>query len=245
MSSRAPSRRRAFPGRESGSREDTVRTLNPDSPARRMPPHVSCHPLSARDSPNTGNAIRLCANTGAHLHLVKPPGFSLDDRHLARAGLDYHDLARVSIHEDWTSCKGALGSARIFALSSHASQRYDHERFHAGDAFLFGRETAGLPREIMDEVLPREGCACRCIRPIAASTCRIPSRWWFTRRGDSATLPGRLTPGPHVSRREGRGQPDAGGGAKCSCGLGSRPYLLRTSQAARVLRGYSCLGSRE
>lgn len=104
--------------------------------------------------PNTGNAIRLCANTGAHLHLVKPLGFSLDDRHLARAGLDYHDLARVSIHEDWTSCKGALGSARIFALSSHASQRYDHERFHAGDAFLFGRETAGLPREIMDEVPP-------------------------------------------------------------------------------------------
>lgn len=105
--------------------------------------------------PNTGNAIRLCANTGAHLHLVKPLGFSLDDRHLARAGLDYHDLARVSIHDDWAACKAALGEARIFALSSHASQRYDLPRFRCGDAFLFGRETAGLPRELIDDVPPQ------------------------------------------------------------------------------------------
>ena len=104
--------------------------------------------------PNTGNAIRLCANTGAHLHLVKPLGFSLDDRHLARAGLDYHDLARVSIHEDWAACKAALGDARLFALSSHASRRYDLQAFRSGDAFLFGRETAGLSGAVLEDVAP-------------------------------------------------------------------------------------------
>ena len=103
---------------------------------------------------NTGNAIRLCANTGAHLHLVKLLGFSLDNRHLARAGLDYHDLARVSVHDDWLACKTELGNARLFALSSHASQRYDLQAFRPGDAFLFGRETAGLPPEILAEVAP-------------------------------------------------------------------------------------------
>lgn len=104
--------------------------------------------------PNTGNAIRLCANTGVHLHLVKPLGFSLDDRHLARAGLDYHDLARVSIHADWNACKAALGNARLFALSSHAIQRYDLQAFCPGDAFLFGCETSGLPREVVEDIDP-------------------------------------------------------------------------------------------
>lgn len=98
--------------------------------------------------PNTGNVIRLCANTGTHLHLVQPLGFNLEDKALARAGLDYHDLARVSIHENWAACRQALDGRRLFAVSTRGGVRYDQPEFRAGDVFVFGSETRGLPEAI-------------------------------------------------------------------------------------------------
>ena len=95
--------------------------------------------------PNTGNAIRLCANTGATLHLVRPLGFTLDDARVRRAGLDYHDMSRVREHGSLADCFAALADARVFAVETGGSSRYDEVRYQAGDAFLFGRETAGLP----------------------------------------------------------------------------------------------------
>lgn len=100
--------------------------------------------------PNTGNAIRLAANTGIRLHLVRPLGFDLTDRQLARAGLDYHDLARVSVHEDWAACMAALPGRRVFALSTRGRIRYDRPVFEPGDTFVFGPETRGLPQELLD-----------------------------------------------------------------------------------------------
>ncbi|AYH42797.1 tRNA (cytidine(34)-2'-O)-methyltransferase [Azoarcus sp. DN11] len=99
--------------------------------------------------PNTGNSIRLAANTGAHLHLVRPLGFDLSDRQLARAGLDYHDLARVSVHDDWEVCRRALAGRRMFALSTKGAQRYDRVEYREGDVLLFGRETSGLPADVL------------------------------------------------------------------------------------------------
>ena len=100
--------------------------------------------------PNTGNAIRLCANTGATLHLVRPLGFTLDDARVRRAGLDYHEMARVREHASLDECLAALGGARVFAVETAAAARYDEVRYVAGDAFLFGRETSGLPAERLD-----------------------------------------------------------------------------------------------
>jgi len=94
--------------------------------------------------PNTGNIIRLCANTGARLHLVKPLGFRLDERKLQRAGLDYHDLAEVRIHADLPACLAALGGARAFIVETGGGQRYSDARFERGDALIFGSETRGL-----------------------------------------------------------------------------------------------------
>lgn len=99
--------------------------------------------------PNTGNTIRLAANTGARLHLVRPLGFDLSDRQLARAGLDYHDLTTVAIHDDWNACLAALRGRRIFALSTGGPKRYDRAEYRADDVLLFGRETSGLPPEIL------------------------------------------------------------------------------------------------
>jgi tRNA (cytidine/uridine-2'-O-)-methyltransferase len=104
--------------------------------------------------PNTGNAIRLSANAGAHLHLVKPLGFSLSDKHLARAGLDYHDLAHVTVHEDWAACRACLGERRIFTLSTRGTRSYVSVEFQPGDAFLFGSETSGLPNALHAEIGP-------------------------------------------------------------------------------------------
>lgn len=101
--------------------------------------------------PNTGNLIRLTANTGVRLHLVRPLGFDLSDRQLARAGLDYHDLAHVLVHDDWAACRAALSGARIFAFSTHGSRRYDTVSYRPGDALVFGPETRGLPPEVRDE----------------------------------------------------------------------------------------------
>lgn len=106
--------------------------------------------------PNTGNSIRLAANTGARLHLVRPLGFDLSDRHLARAGLDYHDLANVQVHDDLASCLAAIGPTRLFAFSTRGAERYDAVRFVAGDSFLFGPETRGLPRELLEGFPPQQ-----------------------------------------------------------------------------------------
>src|SRR5678815_3930610 len=85
--------------------------------------------------PNTGNVIRLCANAGARLHLVEPLGFSMDDKRLKRAGLDYHELAVIRVHRDWEACKAGLGEARRFALSRRGTRRYDDVAFQPGDVF--------------------------------------------------------------------------------------------------------------
>ena len=107
--------------------------------------------------PNTGNIIRLCANTGNDLHLVKPLGFDLDEKRLRRAGLDYREFVTVRTHESLDACLEALGEPRLFALSTRNSTRYDEARFQEGDALLFGPETRGLPQNVLDG-LPSGQC---------------------------------------------------------------------------------------
>ncbi len=99
--------------------------------------------------PNTGNIIRLCANTGSSLHLVEPLGFVLDDKNLRRAGLDYHALTNIHIHTDFASCLTHFAGKRIFALSAKGRNLYTNPTFSKDDAFLFGPETRGLPKEIL------------------------------------------------------------------------------------------------
>ncbi len=101
--------------------------------------------------PNTGNIIRLCANTGAQLHLVKPLGFSLEDKQLKRAGLDYHEYATLKVYENWDACKAALVGKRLFAITTKGSTRHSEIAFKDEDVFVFGPETRGLPQEIRDE----------------------------------------------------------------------------------------------
>jgi tRNA (cytidine/uridine-2'-O-)-methyltransferase len=105
--------------------------------------------------PNTGNLIRLCANVGATLHLVHPLGFELDEPRVRRAGLDYHELASVREHADLPSCLAALAPARLYALTTRATRSLYSAKFAAGDAFLFGPETSGLPAELL-ESLPEQ-----------------------------------------------------------------------------------------
>ena len=100
--------------------------------------------------PNTGNIIRLCANTGTTLNLVEPLGFELDEPRLKRAGLDYREFADVRVHPDLDTCLGALGDPRVFALSTRGGTRYTSVDFCRGDAFLFGPETRGLPQSLLD-----------------------------------------------------------------------------------------------
>jgi tRNA (cytidine/uridine-2'-O-)-methyltransferase len=102
--------------------------------------------------PNAGNVIRLAANTGARLHLVAPMGFALDDRSLRRAGLDYGDLAKVEVHADWDTCVRRLAGRRVFAFTTRATRRFADERYRAGDAFVFGPESRGLPDELLAAV---------------------------------------------------------------------------------------------
>ncbi|ENO90418.1 tRNA (cytidine(34)-2'-O)-methyltransferase [Thauera linaloolentis] len=99
--------------------------------------------------PNTGNIIRLAANTGSRLHLIEPLGFDLSDKHLARAGLDYHDLTCVTVHQDWARCCAALEGRRFFALSTRGSRRHDSLAYREGDVFVFGPESRGLPAELL------------------------------------------------------------------------------------------------
>src|SRR5690606_11955186 len=102
--------------------------------------------------PNTGNVIRLCANVGATLHLVHPLGFTLEERHLRRAGLDYHELATVVEHATLDACLESLGGGRVFALTTRAARSLYDVPFADGDAFLLGPETRGLPADVLDRV---------------------------------------------------------------------------------------------
>ena len=95
--------------------------------------------------PNTGNVIRLCANTGAALHLIRPLGFELDAPRLRRAGLDYHEFAHIAVHENLAACVEAIQPTRMFAFSARAGVCYTSVAYQAGDALLFGPETRGLP----------------------------------------------------------------------------------------------------
>jgi len=102
--------------------------------------------------PNTGNVIRLCANTGAALNLIRPLGFELDDVRLRRAGLDYHEYASVAVHDDLASCLGAIGTPRVFAFTTRGRVAHVDARFADGDALLFGCETAGLPGDVLESI---------------------------------------------------------------------------------------------
>lgn len=99
--------------------------------------------------PNTGNVLRLAANAGARLHLVRPLGFTLQDRELNRAGLGYGDLEAVTIHADWASCVAGFPGQRIFAVTKRGTCRYDTAVYRPGDVFVFGSETRGLPESIL------------------------------------------------------------------------------------------------
>ena len=101
---------------------------------------------------NTGNIIRICANTGAKLHLVKPFGFEWDDKRLRRAGLDYHELALVSLYENFEDCQVALAGTRWFALTTKAKRSYAEVSFRPNDTILFGQETKGLPASIAESL---------------------------------------------------------------------------------------------
>lgn len=105
--------------------------------------------------PNTGNVIRLCANTGSELHLVEPLGFELDDTRLKRAGLDYREYAEVQVWPDLDGCLDELGRPRVFAFSTRGVTRFDQPGYAPGDVLLFGPETRGLPQPVLD-ALPRE-----------------------------------------------------------------------------------------
>ncbi|HWA12605.1 MAG TPA: tRNA (cytidine(34)-2'-O)-methyltransferase [Burkholderiales bacterium] len=106
--------------------------------------------------PNTGNVIRLCAVTGCRLHLVQPLGFRLEDRQLKRAGLDYHEYAPLRVHEGLPDALAALPpGGRAFAFTTRASRRYDQVAYRAGDAFVFGAETRGLPEEVLATFEPQ------------------------------------------------------------------------------------------
>lgn len=106
--------------------------------------------------PNTGNIIRLCANTGARLHLVKPLGFSLSARAVQRAGLDYHELAAVEVHENLAACLASLGGARCFVVETGASRRYDEADFRPGDVLIFGSETRGVNDAVRAAIAPEQ-----------------------------------------------------------------------------------------
>ena len=106
--------------------------------------------------PNTGNIIRLCANTGAGLHLIHPLGFTLEDKRLRRAGLDYHEFARVEQHADLAALRTAQPQRRLLACSTRASTRYDEIEYSPNDLLLFGPETRGLPQDLLDELPPEQ-----------------------------------------------------------------------------------------
>jgi tRNA (cytidine/uridine-2'-O-)-methyltransferase len=117
--------------------------------------------------PNTGNIIRLCANTGAKLHLIEPLGFEMDEPRLRRAGLDYREFTAVEVHKNLPACINSLGSPRLFALSTRGGTTYSSATFRDGDAFIFGPETRGLPGELLESLPPEQ-----CLRLPMLSTSR-------------------------------------------------------------------------
>jgi len=106
--------------------------------------------------PNTGNVIRLAANTGCVLHLVQPLGFDVSDASLRRAGLDYAEFVEMRVHADWSACLAALGGARCFAFSTKGTTRFDAVAYQPGDALIFGPETRGLPAEMLAALPPEQ-----------------------------------------------------------------------------------------
>lgn len=104
--------------------------------------------------PNTGNVIRLCANTGASLNLIEPLGFTLDDARLRRAGLDYHEYARVRVHDSLAACIAAVQPGRVLAFTTRATRSFAGFAFAEGDMLVFGPETRGLPDEILNGIAP-------------------------------------------------------------------------------------------
>ena len=137
-----------------------AKALNPCSNSP-LPPFESCRVFAVvlyqpEIPPNTGNIIRLCANTGAELHLVEPLGFDITDKGLRRAGLDYHEYARVVRHADWTACKAALSGRRLFAMTTKGTGSPFDAALQENDVFVFGRETSGLPPEVLAEFPPEQ-----------------------------------------------------------------------------------------
>ena len=114
--------------------------------------------------PNTGNVIRLCANSGARLHLIRPLGFAIDDARLRRAGLDYHEYAELHVHDDFAAFLAAAKPARVFALSTRGTTSPYEVRFASDDAVVFGPETRGLPQDFLD-TLPISQCLRLPMRP--------------------------------------------------------------------------------
>jgi tRNA (cytidine/uridine-2'-O-)-methyltransferase len=104
--------------------------------------------------PNTGNVMRIAANTGATLHLVQPLGFTLRDKQLQRAGMDYRDRAKVKLHESWMACRTFLSGRVMYALTTRGRRRYDAVRYEEGDVLVFGPETRGLPAEVLGTFAP-------------------------------------------------------------------------------------------
>jgi tRNA (cytidine/uridine-2'-O-)-methyltransferase len=102
--------------------------------------------------PNTGNIIRLCANTGCVLHLVRPIGFALDSRTVRRAGLDYAEVAKVRVHASFAACVEELGVERMFAVETGGSRSYSDAQFRPGDALIFGSEHRGLPARVLEQI---------------------------------------------------------------------------------------------
>ncbi len=133
--------------------------------------------------PNTGNIIRLCANTGARLHLVKPLGFTLEDKQLLRAGLDYHEFATMTVHESWPDCVKCFKARRLFAVSTKGTQRYDLVDYANGDTFVFGPESRGLPPQILQSVPNSSVSVFPWFRETAASTSPTQYRWSSMKHG--------------------------------------------------------------
>lgn len=104
--------------------------------------------------PNTGNVVRLCANTGCALHLVRPLGFDVDDKSLKRAGLDYHERTMMHVHDDFDACLASIGDAPLYTFSTHHGARYDRTDFAIGGVLVFGPETRGLPEDVRNAAPP-------------------------------------------------------------------------------------------
>lgn len=102
--------------------------------------------------PNAGNIVRLAANTGATLHMVRPLGFNLNERALRRAGLDYHEIADLRVHNQWQDCRADLGAARLFALTTRGTQSYHEIAYRPGDVLVFGSESRGLPAAVLADI---------------------------------------------------------------------------------------------